>query len=57
MASRKLNVLLYTLTGEAESLQSGSSGVCEYTILQNKRRRWLEKYEQKQISRNFLKCS
>ena len=29
MASRKLNVLLYAFTGEAETLQSGSSGICE----------------------------
>ena len=28
MASRKFNVLLYALTGEAETLQSGSSGIC-----------------------------
>ena len=29
MVSRKLNVLLYAFTGEAETLQSGSSGICE----------------------------
>ena len=29
MASRKFNVLLYAFTGEAEILQSGSSGICE----------------------------
>ena len=28
MVSRKLNVLLYAFTGEAETLQSGSSGIC-----------------------------
>ena len=26
---RELNVLLYACTGEAETLQSGSSGICE----------------------------
>ena len=29
MASRKLNVLLHAFTGEAETLQSGSSGICK----------------------------
>ena len=29
MASRKFNVLLYAFTGKAETLQSGSSGICE----------------------------
>ena len=29
MASRKLNVLLSAFTGEAETLQSGSSEICE----------------------------
>ena len=32
MASRKLNVLLYAFTGEAETLQSGSSGICEQSL-------------------------
>ena len=32
MASRKLNVLLYAFTGEAETLQSGSSGMCEESL-------------------------
>ena len=29
MDSRKSNVLLYAFTGEAETLQSGSSGISE----------------------------
>ena len=29
MASEKLNVLLYAFTGEAETYQSGSLGICE----------------------------
>ena len=28
-ASRKLNVLLYTFTGKADTLRNGSSGICE----------------------------
>ena len=29
MALRKLNVLLFAFTGEAETSQRGSSGICE----------------------------
>ena len=32
MASRKLNVLLYAFTGEAGTLQSGSSGICHLSL-------------------------
>ena len=33
MASRKFNALQYAFTGEAETLQSGSSRICEfYTV-------------------------
>ena len=32
MASRKLNVLLYAFTGKAETLQNGSSGICEQSL-------------------------
>ena len=29
MASRKLDVLLYAFSGEAESFQTGATGLCE----------------------------
>ena len=32
MASKKLNVLLHAFPGEAESLQSRSSGICEFSL-------------------------
>ena len=33
MVSRKLNVLPYAFTGEAETLQGGLSGICDlYTV-------------------------